>query len=112
MKKLFFVLALFIGLIACNKKDDQTMDFKKKPVNYAIISPTTDPLVMTIGEVQQLTTTDPELYTNWYVIDQQIAYIYWDGRVEARATGVTVVSAFHYQQQGQPLQDNLVVIVE
>jgi hypothetical protein len=127
MKKLSVLLfvALF-AFAACDKSDDGSNDLslKKKPTsngntggnsggqnNYVIISPEGDPLTISIGETLQLTTTNPELYTNWYVIDQQIAYIYWDGRVEGRAVGTTVVSAFHYQQQGQPLQDNLIVNV-
>ena len=127
MKKLSVLLFVTLfALTACDKGDDGLNDLslKKKPTSngttggngggqnsFAIVSPEGDPLTLHVGQISQLTVTDPTLYINWYVIDQQIAYIYWDGRVEGRAPGTTVVSAFHYQQQGQPLQDNLIVTV-
>lgn len=129
MKKLSVLLFVSLfALAACDKSEDASndLDLKKKPTSnnttggngggqnsYAIVVPAgeLDPLTISVGETVQLTTTNPELYTNWYVIDQQIAYIFWDGRVQGVAPGTTVVSAFHYQQQGQPLQDNLIVTV-
>ncbi|HLO89632.1 MAG TPA: hypothetical protein VK172_00575 [Lentimicrobium sp.] len=128
MKKLSILLfaALFV-LAACEKDQDLSNDInlKKKPTNnntggtgganqnnFVVVSPAGDPLNIHVGDIVQLTTApDPTLYINWYVIDQQIAYIFWDGRVQGVAPGTTVVSAFHYQQQGQPLQDNLIVNV-
>jgi len=128
MKKLSVLLFLAVfAFAACDKADDMgDLSLKKKPTNnngtgggggggqtpYQILAPNNeDPLYINIGETVQLTTTQPTLLTNWYVIDQQIAYVYWDGRVEGRQLGTTVVSAFHYQQTGQPLQDNIVVYV-
>jgi len=131
MKKLSVLLFLAVfAFAACDKADDMgDLSLKKKPTSnngtgnggnggggqtpYQILAPPSygDPLYIHVGETVQLTTTEPTLLTNWYVIDQQIAYVYWDGRVEGRQLGTTVVSAFHYQQTGQPLQDNIVVYV-
>lgn len=128
MKKLTVLLfAAVFALAACEKDQDLSNDItlKKKPVgnnntgngganqnNFVIVSPSGDPLTIHVGETAQLTTApDPTLYINWYVIDQQIASVYGNGSVMGVAPGTTVVSAFHYQQQGQPLQDNLIVTV-
>lgn len=126
MKKLSILLfAAVFAFAACEKEQDLSNDInlKKKPTSnntgnsgnqnaFMIVSPAGDPLTIHVGEVAQLTVApDPTLFIDWYVIDQQIAYIYYDGRVKGIAPGTTVVSAFHYQQQGQPLQDNLVVNV-
>lgn len=132
MKKLLiFVSAALIVLASCQKGDDVSADemaLKKKPANnngnggggatsntfmIAVPDGETDPLYISVGESFQLTVApDPTLACEWYVIDQQIAYVNWLGVVTGVSPGVTVVSAFHYKEHGQPFQDNLVVYVE
>ncbi len=128
MKKLLILLAaaLFV-LTSCEKGDDistSQMSLKKKPAQnngqsngnggstYMILAPGgEDPLYINVGEVVQLSVT-PELPTEWYVINQQIAYVNWIGVVTGVSPGVTQISAFHYREHGQPYQDNLIVYVE
>ncbi|HLN53234.1 MAG TPA: hypothetical protein VK212_05955 [Lentimicrobium sp.] len=126
MKKLMiFLSAALIVLLSCQKSDDLTandMTLKKKPTtnnttggnnSFMITVPDgeTDPLHISVGESVQLSVV-PSLPCEWYVIDQQIAYVNWIGVVTGVSQGVTQISAFHYKEHGQPDQDNLVVYVE
>lgn len=138
MKKLLIFLsaALFI-ITSCQKGDDLSSDdmlLKKKPNNngnngngngngnsgggnntfyIAVPDGETDPLYIKVGESVQLSVLpDPSLVCEWYVINQQIAYVNWVGVVRGVSPGVTVVTAVHYKAKGKPLQDNIIVYVE
>ncbi len=127
MKKLLiFLTAALLVLSACQKDDELSrsqMSLKKKPAQnngqnggggstYTILAPNgEDPLYINVGEIVELTVV-PDLPTEWYVIDQQIAYVNWLGVVTGVAPGVTQISAFHYREHGNPYQDNLIVYVE
>lgn len=135
MKKLAILLmiALF-ALYSCDKDEQITgneITLKKKPANnnnngnggnggntggnaFWII-PDADQLTVSVGEIVQLAVEPvpmewPEV--EWYTNDQQICQAYWDGTIRGVQQGVTIISAFHYNLQGQTLHDQVIVTVQ
>lgn len=131
MKKYTIILmvALF-ALASCEKEQisNDELALKKKPAssntnnggngggggNTFFIVPNQDNLTIHVGETYQLAVA-PVAYVwpdiSWYTNDQGICQSYWDGHIQGNSVGVTVISAFHYQATGQPLQDNIIVNV-
>lgn len=131
MKKyaILFIIAMF-AFASCEKEQisNDELALKKKPANSNSnnnggnggggnafwIVPDQDNLTISVGETYQLEVApinyvypDVHYYTN----DQQICQAYWDGHIQGNSAGVTVISAFHYRDNGQPLQDNIIVTV-
>lgn len=125
MKKLTILLMVSVfALVSCDKADDVSSEdliLKKKPANHNnpnggggnttyFILPDQENLTISVGETYQLATS-PNLPTSWYTNDQQICQAYWDGHIQGVAPGITVISAFHYKEHGQPDQDYIIVTV-
>lgn len=131
MKKYAIILMVALFALASCEKEQITNDelaLKKKPANSNnnnagngggggntfYIVPDQQNLTIHVGETYQLAVAPvayvwPEI--SWYTNDQQICQAYWDGHIQGNSVGITVISAFHYQGNGQPLQDNIYVTV-
>lgn len=129
MKKYAILLMVALFALASCEKEQVTNDelaLKKKPANSNSnntgggggnafwIVPDQQNLTIHVGETYQLAVAPiayqyPEV--EWYTNDQQVCQAYWDGHIQGNGVGVTVISAFHYRANGNPLQDNIYVTV-
>ncbi len=131
MKKYAILLMVAMFAFASCEKEQISNDelaLKKKPANSNSnnnggnggggnafwIVPDVTSLTISVGETYQLSVA-PVAYAwpevEWYTNDQQICQAYWDGHIQGNSVGVTVISAFHYRANGNPLQDNIIVYV-
>lgn len=132
MKKYAILLMVAMFAFASCEKDQITNDelvLKKKPANSNSnnngggnggggnafwIVPNQDNLTIHVGETYQLSVA-PVAYVwpevEWYTNDQQICQSYWDGHIQGNSVGVTVISAYHYRDNGNALHDNIIVNV-
>lgn len=132
MKKFSILLMVVLFAMACEKEQQASVNemmLKKKPTtgnsnnggggngggNAFWIVPDQPSITIQVGQTIQLSVA-PIAYewpqVEYYTNDHNVAQSYWNGTVTGISPGVTVISAFHYRQQGQPLQDNIIVYVE
>lgn len=130
MKKFSILLMVVLFAMACEKEQQASVNemmLKKKPAtgnngntggntgNSFWIVPDQESITIGVGETYQLSVAPvnyayPEV--EYYENDHNIADVNWVGVVTGVAPGVTVISAYHYRDHGQPLQDNIIVYVQ